>query len=169
MKRNVLGLMLGLVCGVLFNVGIAHAQGQSNKITANGGFNLCVDAPGVSTLAAAQALGVTIDGTAVSGVTWTGSADPFTAQIPISQLAASYRTNGVHTISVAFTSPSGSGVVLADGSTLQPSPGTPLSVTYEVVAQPVTPSPSNPRWKVILGTLASAIGVVLGLKFFHVI
>lgn len=156
--RALTGLTVGLIVG---NAAILEAQAPP-KITATGGWNLCVDAA-VPTLAAAQALTITLtEGpnppANAAGVTWSpGSGGVFTATIPLAQMPASARTVGVHTVSVAFVSPAGAAVILADGSTLTPSPSAPLSVSYEVVAQPTTPSPTNPRWIKIAGTIALAI------------
>lgn len=154
--------MVGIVVGL---VTTAYAQTSTGKITATGGWNICVDAPGVTTLAAAQAIAVTVkyDGASAvpaSGVVWVAPVAPATsveAQLPLSQMPASARTVGVHTVEIAFAGTTGSPVILADGSTLTPSPGTPLLLSYEVVAQPTGPSPTNPRWKKIAGTLALAM------------
>ncbi len=162
--RLIVALAVGLLLGTLSSVSI-HAQAPP-KITATGGWNLCVDAA-VNTLAQAQALTVTlVEGPTPPitppGVTWVpGAVGTYTAQIPLSQLPASARTLGVHTVQVSFVSTAGAAVILADGSTLTPSPSAPLNVSYEVVAQPTTPSPTNPRWIKIAGTIAIAAVISL--------
>jgi hypothetical protein len=148
--------LFGLVLGFLlfiFAAGPIYAQ-TSNKITAAGGWNLCVDFQ-----ASNVALTVGIDGAAAipaAGVTWVGSTAPFQAQIPLSQLPAGARTIGLH--SVIVTAPS-STVTLADGSSLTV-PGGSLTVAYEIV-NTVGPAPSNPRWIKIAGTIAAFIGAGL--------
>ncbi len=146
------GLLIGLLI-FMVSAGPLYAQ-TSNKITASGGWNLCVDFQ-----ASNVPLTLGIDGAAAipaAGVTWVGSSAPFQAQIPLSQMPASARTIGLH--SVVVTAPT-STVTLADGSTLTV-PGGSLTVAYEIV-NTVGPAPSNPRWIKIAGTIAAIVGGVL--------
>lgn len=147
---------LGIALGLLINNILGTTLLAQGKITATGGWNLCVDVVASSMVSAQQLqLNIAIDGgtsNPVVGLTWTGSASPFTAQIPLSQLPLTARNIGQHT---AIVTASSGPITLADGSILTPTSGS-LTVPYEIV-NTSAPTPSNPRWIKILGTLIAGL------------
>lgn len=151
MVKQIAGLVLGLALGLGATEAVLAQATPNPKITANGGWALCVDFQ-----ARDVALSLSVDGSAAvpaSGVIWEGTAAPFQAKLPLSDMPASARTVGVHTATV--TAPSQT-VTMADGSTLD-IPGGSVALTYEVIATQ-GPAPSNPRWIRILGVIVAAAG-----------
>jgi hypothetical protein len=159
--RNVAGVALGFAIGWLATAPLV-AQSQDGSalapflITQTGGWNHTVqcDATGV-------ALTISIDGAAAvpaAGLTWSGTAAPYTATMPFSQMPAAARTIGPHTIAV--TAPATT-ITLADGSSYTYPAGTVTSYYKVLPDTPAANPPRTPRWIKILGTVL--VGVVVGL------
>lgn len=155
MKRNLFGLIVGLIVGHLAVVTLsAQTGGSPGKVTVSG-WALCVD---FQSRDVPLTLGIDGGGpVAAAGVQWEGQAAPFTAKLPLSAFPAAGRTVGIHTAVV--TAPSQT-VTMADGTPFT-IPGGSVSISYEVISE-TGPAPSNPRWLRIVQAIAKFFARLFG-------